>query len=112
MQRILTDEKIKNCGTIDENFDQITRTALEFLENPHRRWVSADLQGKRLVLKATFSRPLAYHRKEGYRTAALSLPFLVLREFADSKSGLVVYVVYRERVSAVYSLIISENTGI
>jgi site-specific DNA recombinase len=88
-QRIILEEKIRNCGTVDDSFDEINRTALEFIRNPHERWASADLSGKRLVLKATFARPLAYHRKEGYRTAALSLPFLVLREFSAGKSNMV-----------------------
>ena len=88
-QRIILEEKIRNCGTVDDSFDEINRTALEFIKNPHKRWASADLSGTRLVLKATFARPLAYHRKEGYRTAALSLPFLVLREFSAGKSNMV-----------------------
>ena len=88
-QRIITEEKISNCSTTPDNFEKINRTAVEFLENPYAHWVSADMSGKRLVLKAIFSRPIAYHRNEGYRTAALSLPFSVLREFAEGDSEVV-----------------------
>ncbi len=88
-ERILIEEKIKKCGTVDASFEEVNRTAKEFLANPYDFWGMADLSGKRLVLKVTFSHPLAYHQKEGYRTAALSLPFLVLRELSDIKSGLV-----------------------
>ena len=88
-RRIVIDEKIKKCGKVDENFGKVSRTFLKFLQKPHEYWASADLMKKRTVLKATFARPLAYHRKEGYRTPALSLPFSVLRDFSDSKSGLV-----------------------
>ena len=47
-QRIITEEKIRNCGTIDDNFEKINRTAVEFLANPYAHWVSADMSGKRL----------------------------------------------------------------
>ena len=89
-KRILTDERIQNCGRIDGSYGSINRTFLEFLQNPHEYWASADLEGKRTVLKVTFARPLAYSKKEGFRTPALSLPFSVLRDFSDLKSGLVV----------------------
>jgi hypothetical protein len=64
-QRIILEEKIRNCGTVDDSFDEINRTALEFIRNPHDYWVSSPIERKRLVLKATFARPLACHRNEG-----------------------------------------------
>lgn len=88
-QRILTDEKIRNCGTVDESLRRINRTSIDFLKNPHEYWVSSDLPSKRLVLKATFARPLAYHRNEGYRTPDLSLPFSLLKELSGQKGGMV-----------------------
>lgn len=88
-QRIMLDEKIKNCGRVDESFDQINRTALDFVANPHKYWASGDLSAKRMVLRATFQRPLAYHRNEGYRTAALSQPFLLLRDFTSPQLRMV-----------------------
>ena len=88
-QRIIIQDKIKKCGTFDKGLDESVRTAFQFLENPHKYWASAGLEGKRLVLKATFARPLGYHRQRGFRTAALSLPFSVLREFSDSDSEVV-----------------------
>lgn len=87
--RVLIQEKLDKCGRVDSTLEETARTAFEFLANPYERWVSGDLKTKRLVLKATFSRPLAYHRRHGYRTAALSLPFLLCREFSDTKSELV-----------------------
>lgn len=62
--RLLLEAKIEKCRTFDTSIEKINRTTLEFLENPLKYWVSSDLEGKRLVLKATFSRPLAYHRTE------------------------------------------------
>ncbi len=88
-QRIIMEEKISKCGKVDDALQETARTALEFIANPYAHWVSGDLPKKRLVLKATFARPLAYHRNEGYRTAALALPFSLLRDFSDSESDLV-----------------------
>ena len=88
-QRIMIQEKIQKCGTLDVGMKESVRTGFQFLENPHKYWVSRGLEGKRLVLKATFSRPLGYHRQRGFRTAALSLPFSVLREFAEGDSEVV-----------------------
>ena len=86
---ILIEEKIKKCGTMDTSFEEVNRTAKEFLANPYDFCGMAYLSGKRLVLKVTFPHPLAYHQKDGYRTAALALPFAVLRDFSNGKSGMV-----------------------
>lgn len=88
-QRILLDEKISDLAIVDDSLETVNRTALDFIANPYARWTSEGLSGKRLVLKATFSRALAYSKDEGYRTAALSLPFLVLRDLSDTNSSLV-----------------------
>lgn len=88
-QRIVNEEKIKNCGKVDKSCDEVNRTALEFIGNPHKYWADGDLGDKRIVLKATFTRPISYHRNEGYRTAALSLPFSILRDFDTLKSSMV-----------------------
>ena len=88
-QKAVIDERLENCGVVDESFEKVNRTALEFLANPHRFWRMADLTGKRIVLKAAFAKQIAYKKGVGYRTAALSLPFSVLRDFSDPKSGLV-----------------------
>ncbi len=88
-QRVVLQEKIQKCGEYNIAVDDTARTALRFFAKPHELWLSGDIKTQRLVLKATFSRPLAYYRKEGYRTADLSLPFSLLREFSDTKSGLV-----------------------
>ena len=88
-QRIMIDDKIKNCGRVDDRFEDLARTTFQFLANPHKYWMHGDLTGKRRLLKATFTHPLAYSRNKGYRTAALSLPFSVLREFSESDSKVV-----------------------
>ena len=88
-RRIIAEEKIKKCGTVDHTYGNINRTFLDFLRNPRKYWDSTDLLGRRTVLKVMFTRPIAYSKKEGYRTPAMSLPFSVLRDFDTLKSGLV-----------------------
>jgi site-specific DNA recombinase len=88
-KRIVLDEKIAKCGSVNERLLKINRTFLDFLRKPHEYWDSNDLLGKRTVLKATFARPVAYSKKEGYRTPALSQPFSLLAGFCNRDSGLV-----------------------
>ena len=88
-QRLVLPERIQKCGEFDSTVTETARTAFQFFEKPCQRLVSGDISVKRLVLKTTFARPLAYDRKEGYRTAALSLPFSLFREFSDTKSEVV-----------------------
>ena len=66
--------------TKSENFEDAYRTALAFLSSPWILWNSDRIQDKKAVLKLAFASPLTYHRKEGYRTMSLSLPFKVLEE--------------------------------
>lgn len=89
-KRIIADEKIRNCGTVDHTLGNINRTFLQFLQNPHEFWLSSDFERRRTVLKVTLVSPIAYSKKEGYRTPALALPLSVWRGFSDTKSGLVV----------------------
>ncbi len=82
-------EKISDLAIVDDSLETVNRTALDFIVNPYARWALDGLAGKRLVLKATFSRALASSKDEGYRAAALSFSFLVLRDLSDRNSSLV-----------------------
>ena len=66
-----------------KSFDETLRTALDFLGNPQKLWVSERLEDKRAVLKLAFADRLAYARNEGFRTANLALPFNVLGGFSS-----------------------------
>ena len=71
------------------DFDDTFRTACAFLANPCNLWASDRLADKRLVLSLAFDGHLAYDRKEGFRTAILSLPFKALAGFSRPECGLV-----------------------
>jgi site-specific DNA recombinase len=91
-QKLLVEEKIQKYSKVGKNPDEINRTALDFIQNPYKYWACGGLSGKRTVLNATFSRPLVYSKNEGYRTAALSLPFRIIRDLSEHSSELVLLV--------------------
>jgi site-specific DNA recombinase len=85
VQKMEMKEKVAFCGKPLRHYDEIFRTAMEFLAKPHKLWHSERLEDKRAVLKLTFSDRLAYVRNEGFRTAKTTLPFKVLAEFPGVK---------------------------
>ncbi|WP_244531968.1 recombinase family protein [Nitrosomonas aestuarii] len=79
-EKIALDEKIARCGRPLQSFDETFRTAFSFLSNPYKLWASDRLEYKRTVLRLAYSDRLHYCRKEGFRTPAKALPFLLLGE--------------------------------
>lgn len=77
-QKTFLTEKISKCGQPLAPFEQIYRTAFDFLANPSKLWASERYEDKRAVLKLVFAHRLPYTRNEGYRTAKTSLPFKAL----------------------------------
>ena len=69
-QKIVIEEKLSN--------EEMYRTSLRFLKEPHKIWAFGRFEDKRAVLKLTFTDRLTYVRNEGYRTPDLSLPFKML----------------------------------
>ena len=87
--RLLIKERMASAGRPVSSFDATLRTALDFLANPCKLWYSGSLQSRRAVLKLTFADQLRYSRNEGFRTAALSLPFKALMAPGNGKNGMV-----------------------
>ncbi len=88
-QKLLLSEKIENCGRPLKGYDETFRTAMEFLANPYKLWVSDRLEDRRAVLKLVFTDRLAYAKDDGFRTAQTSLPFKALDGFLGSKKEMV-----------------------
>jgi len=88
-QKTFLAEKIQNCGKPIAPFDQVYRTAFEFLANPSKLWASERFEDKRAVLKLVFAQRLPYTRNEGYRAAKTSLPFKALEDFRLGKFEMV-----------------------
>ena len=79
--KIVLEEKISACGHPVKPYEQMYRTALDYLANPMKIWGCGGFPEKRAVLKLTFTDRLIYDRKHGYQTPDLSLPFKVLGGF-------------------------------
>lgn len=88
-QRLVLEEKISKCGSALPDFDKTYRTAIKFLENPHKLWASDRLEDKRTAIKLVFTEKLPYDKKEGYRTAPIALPFSLLGELEGGQYEMV-----------------------
>ena len=83
------EEKMSRCGRPIRSYDEMYRTALQFLAQPHKMWAHGRFEDKRAVLKLTFTDRLTYVRNEGYRTPDLSLPFRLLGDDFGQKVEMV-----------------------
>ena len=80
-EKLLLAERISSQGRPRNTFEESFRTALEFLLNPLKPWLSGDFRLKRTVLKLAFAKPISYDREKGLRTTEPSLPFQVIQGF-------------------------------
>jgi site-specific DNA recombinase len=81
-------ERMANIARPATSFERTLRTALGFLANPCNIWNSERLEDRRTVLKLVFTDRLRYARKDGFRTAGLSLPFKALGALAGGENGI------------------------
>ncbi len=89
LRKIVLREKIEASGRPQQSFNEIYRTAFDFLKNPQKLWVSGDIMAQRTVLKLTFEENLKYGRNEGFRTALTTCPFRFFRDFSADNSLMV-----------------------
>ncbi len=61
-------EQIGKIAPSKDRFDEMLELSLKFLSSPWKLWASGNITLQRTVLKLAFAQPIAYHRKEGYRT--------------------------------------------
>ena len=87
--KALTEERIENCGRPLKSYDDALRTAVAFVSNPEKMWLSEHFDDKRTLLKLAFPKRIQYVRNQGFRTADPSLPFKVLGKFSDRKKSMV-----------------------
>ena len=79
-EKLVVRERIANCGRTLPSFDAQFRTAMEYLGNPQKLWLSDRYEDKRAVLKMTFADRLTYARGEGFRTTLTASPFRILSD--------------------------------
>ena len=77
-QKLVMEEKLSCCGRPLKTYDEMYRTSIRFLQEPHKIWAYGRFEDKRAVLKLTFTDRLIYVRNQGYRSPDLSLPFKLL----------------------------------
>lgn len=85
---LLADQQANPVG-MRGSFDDLFRTALDYLGNPQKLWVSDRWEDKRATLKLTFADRLTYVRNEGFRTAIPTLPFKMLEGLKGSEMRMV-----------------------
>jgi site-specific DNA recombinase len=59
-EKLLLTERIANCGRPEQHYDETFRTAMEFIANPQKLWVSGRFEDKRAAAKLTFAGHLSY----------------------------------------------------
>ena len=87
-EKLLIHEKIAACGKPIRPYNEILRTSVDFISNPHKLWASEgehQFENRRIVLKLAFLEKLEYRKGEGFRTPQMSLPFKVLGDFYREK---------------------------
>jgi hypothetical protein len=62
-------ERASSCAQPKRDYDEMIRTALDFLASPWSLWKSERLEDKRAVLELTFPGNIEYDRERGFRTA-------------------------------------------
>ena len=87
-RRVLA-EKIAGCGRPVRPFDEMYRTALQFLAKPYETWASRHYEERKAVVKLALTERITYVRNKGYRTPEFSLPFKMLDGFLGQEKAMV-----------------------
>ncbi len=74
VQRAYLIDIAKNAKPSKQHFNEVYRTALDFLTNPCTLWKSGKYELQRLVLRLGFTGRIHYARNQGYRTAPIAEP--------------------------------------
>ena len=86
-EKLVLTESITAIPKPLRTFDDTLRTALEFLSNPWKLWVSEHLEDRHAVLKLAFTDRLCYSRADGFRTAEITMPFQVIQSLSNGDGG-------------------------
>ena len=84
-ERARKTETLGKSGAIPKSFERSFRTAMTFLANPRKLWLSPNPEDQRTVLKLVFAAPLPYARNQGFRTAKTTSPFKALGDIEQGE---------------------------
>ncbi|MEQ1705141.1 MAG: hypothetical protein ABL867_04130 [Rickettsiales bacterium] len=87
--RNLIGEDIAYTSSVDMSFNGALRTVFDFIEKPYQLWCTGNEEDKKTTLKLVFAKRARHDLNDGFRTAAYSLPFLIMQQSVDNKSGVV-----------------------
>lgn len=87
--RNLIGEDIAYTSSVDMSFNGALRTVFDFIEKPYLLWCTGNEEDKKTTLKLVFAKRARHDLNDGFRTAAYSLPFLIMQQSVDNKSGVV-----------------------
>jgi DNA invertase Pin-like site-specific DNA recombinase len=79
-EQVVCKEKIANCGTSIEGFEDTCRTAMDFIQNPYNWFISKEFTDKKLIFKFLFEDKLEWDHNGAFRTPKKTLPFKTLEE--------------------------------
>lgn len=84
----VTREKIHNGNKNRPDLSGTLRTAIDFLQNPYKLWLSERIGDKITAIKLLFDNRIVYDKFEGVRTASIARPFRLLEEFSGGQSDM------------------------
>ena len=79
VQKELLREKMNRGSMPERDFDKVYNTALEFLKNPRKLWLSERIEDKRTLLKIVLTEPMTYNHNTGNNTALTSSLFMLFK---------------------------------
>jgi len=85
LKREALEEKLTNFQPDDFDYQTALKEVVNFIKNPHQRWLEGTLSEQHQVLDICFSQDVAYHPKHGYQTMNLSPTFAIITGFTDPK---------------------------
>ncbi len=77
-EKIAQHEELKSYVNEQIDFRTALEKVSEYLSKPLLRWESGDLDARRKLINMCFNKNIVYDRKEGFRTAYLSLTYAVI----------------------------------
>ena len=87
--KVRLEEQSRKCSETLPEFDKTFRTAMEFLSNPYKTWVSGTTIERRAALRMVFTEELSYTLKQGFRTPSIAEPLRLCGTLATGNEKMV-----------------------
>jgi len=88
-ERLLKQEQLQQLsarnGKVLPDYNESSRTILQFLLNPLIYWASGNIKSRRLVAKLAFAEELIYDRENGFSNPKTTLPFQLIQSLNSNR---------------------------